>query len=130
MRLPAMGLTLPWQLVAAQEPGPIYFLGSAVEDLLSARDEAQNEKKRAQETTVRTGRLSRMSIRRAGESLCIYLWFCVKSTTVRGDFAVVQYDDSPSSFDTTSYYRTDERKGRFATQLSVPQHFERRGQRR
>jgi hypothetical protein len=29
MRLPATGLTLPWQLVAAQEPGPMYFTGSA-----------------------------------------------------------------------------------------------------
>ena len=26
--LPATGLTLPWQLVAAQEPGPMYFTGS------------------------------------------------------------------------------------------------------
>src|SRR2546421_11347322 len=63
----------------------MYFIGSATEDLLSARDEAQNEKNRTQETTVRTERVSRMSIRRAGESLCIYLWFRVKSTTVRGD---------------------------------------------
>jgi hypothetical protein len=30
MRLPATGLTLPWQLVAAQEPGPRYFCGSVV----------------------------------------------------------------------------------------------------
>lgn len=30
MRLPAIGLTLPWQLVAAQEPGPMYFTGSLV----------------------------------------------------------------------------------------------------
>src|SRR5215469_14097673 len=27
-RLSATGLTLPWQLVAAQEPGPMYFCGS------------------------------------------------------------------------------------------------------
>src|SRR3989442_14658536 len=27
MRLPATGRTLPWQLVAAHEPGPIYFRG-------------------------------------------------------------------------------------------------------
>ena len=31
MRLPATGLTLPWQLVAAQEPGPMYFAGSPFE---------------------------------------------------------------------------------------------------
>src|SRR5580704_4960569 len=31
MRLPATGLTLPWQLVAAQEPGPMYFTGSTFE---------------------------------------------------------------------------------------------------
>src|ERR1700688_2486794 len=31
MRLPATGLTLPWQLVAAQEPGPMYFTGSPFE---------------------------------------------------------------------------------------------------
>jgi hypothetical protein len=30
MRLPAMGFTLPWQLVAAQEPGPMYLIGSGV----------------------------------------------------------------------------------------------------
>ena len=30
MRLPATGFTLPWQLVAAQDPGPIYFPGSGV----------------------------------------------------------------------------------------------------
>jgi len=30
MRLPTTGFTLPWQLVAAQEPGPIYLAGSAV----------------------------------------------------------------------------------------------------
>jgi len=28
IRLSATGFTLPWQLVAAQEPGPIYFCGS------------------------------------------------------------------------------------------------------
>lgn len=31
MRLPATGFTLPWQLVAAQEPGPMYFTGSPFE---------------------------------------------------------------------------------------------------
>ena len=91
-----MGLTLPWQLVAAQEPGPIYFIGSEALDLLSARDEAHNEKNRAQMAAVITGRFRRMSIRRAGESLCIYLWFRAKSTTVRGEFAVLQRDDSPA----------------------------------
>jgi len=25
-----MGFTLPWQLVAAQEPGPMYLIGSGV----------------------------------------------------------------------------------------------------
>lgn len=28
IRLPATGLTLPWQLVAAHEPGPMYLLVS------------------------------------------------------------------------------------------------------
>src|SRR5213078_4753726 len=28
IRLPAMGLTLPWQLVAAHDPGPMYLTGS------------------------------------------------------------------------------------------------------
>src|SRR5271155_4623738 len=28
IRLPAIGLMLPWQLVAAHEPGPMYFIGS------------------------------------------------------------------------------------------------------
>jgi hypothetical protein len=31
MRLSATGFTLPWQLVAAHEPGPIYFCGSLVD---------------------------------------------------------------------------------------------------
>jgi hypothetical protein len=31
MRLSATGFTLPWQLVAAHEPGPMYFCGSAVD---------------------------------------------------------------------------------------------------
>src|SRR4029077_7679537 len=30
MRLSETGFTLPWQLVAAQEPGPMYFCGSAM----------------------------------------------------------------------------------------------------
>src|SRR3974390_3313725 len=30
IRLPATGLTLPWQLVAAHEPGPMYLIGSGV----------------------------------------------------------------------------------------------------
>jgi hypothetical protein len=30
MRLPATGFTLPWQLVAAQEPGPMYLDCSGV----------------------------------------------------------------------------------------------------
>jgi hypothetical protein len=33
IRLPATGLTLPWQLVAAQEPGPIYLTGSPLESV-------------------------------------------------------------------------------------------------
>ena len=36
MRLPITGLTLPWQLVAAQDPGPIYFTGSPLESGSSA----------------------------------------------------------------------------------------------
>src|SRR5882672_5173922 len=36
------------------------------------------------------GRLCSVSIRRAGESLCIYLWFRVKSTAVRSEFAIQQ----------------------------------------
>jgi hypothetical protein len=31
MRLSATGFTLPWQLVAAHEPGPIYFCGSPLD---------------------------------------------------------------------------------------------------
>src|SRR5580700_10816646 len=36
MRLPATGVTLPWQLVAAQEPGPMYFTGSPFESLFES----------------------------------------------------------------------------------------------
>ena len=43
MRLPATGLTLPWQLVAAQEPGPIYFTGSLESlDVEAAAEEMRN----------------------------------------------------------------------------------------
>src|SRR5580704_7450522 len=39
-RLPATGLTLPWQLVAAQEPGPMYFTGSPFESAFDAAFES------------------------------------------------------------------------------------------
>ena len=41
-RLPAIGFTLPWQLVAAQEPGPMYFMGSGV----SAEEETEAEQQK------------------------------------------------------------------------------------
>jgi len=57
MRLPAIGFTLPWQLVAAQEPGPMYFVGSADEFFVSARNNPQNSAKKAQLAAVAMGRL-------------------------------------------------------------------------
>ena len=38
-----MGFTLPWQLVAAQEPGPMYLIGSGV----STEEEAEAEQKKS-----------------------------------------------------------------------------------
>jgi hypothetical protein len=37
-----MGFTLPWQLVAAHEPGPMYLMGSGV----STDEEAEAEQKK------------------------------------------------------------------------------------
>src|SRR5437868_11677075 len=37
IRLPATGFTLPWQLVAAHDPGPIYFCCSALDFADSAK---------------------------------------------------------------------------------------------
>ena len=44
MRLPATGFTLPWQLVAAQEPGPMYLDGSGVSVEADRAGNKQNDK--------------------------------------------------------------------------------------
>src|SRR5258707_15884577 len=48
MRLSATGFTLPWQLVAAQDPGPIYFCGSPPPFSVFAKGLKENAKKDAQ----------------------------------------------------------------------------------
>lgn len=52
MRLPGTGLTLPWQLVAAQDPGPMYLMGSGV----SVAERAAQVKESKQAATKRAGR--------------------------------------------------------------------------
>jgi hypothetical protein len=51
MRLPATGFTLPWQLVAAHEPGPMYLTGSGV----SAEEEAEVEQKEMATARIKAG---------------------------------------------------------------------------
>src|SRR5262245_27883337 len=58
MRLPAVGLTLPWQLVAAQEPGPIYLPGS-----FWARAENRGASNKTQNTSAGQRGVSALSIR-------------------------------------------------------------------
>jgi hypothetical protein len=50
MRLPATGFTLPWQLVAAQEPGPMYFDGSGV----SVEADRAGSRQKHKAVTIRT----------------------------------------------------------------------------
>jgi hypothetical protein len=62
IRLPATGLTLPWQLVAEQEPGPMYLTGS----LESVEGEAAAEETRsraAERSARRERRLWRSSMK-------------------------------------------------------------------
>ncbi len=51
MRLPATGFTLPWQLVAAQEPGPMYLDCSGV----SLEAELAGIKQKHRAARIRTG---------------------------------------------------------------------------
>src|SRR5215471_13950136 len=53
MRLPATGFTLPWQLVAAQEPGPMYLAGSA----LSVEAERAGSRQKQKAAKTRAARL-------------------------------------------------------------------------
>jgi len=59
MRLSARGLTLPWQLVELQEPGPVYLEESAGGFL--ARDEFGNAKKIAPSQTTAHGSVKRLA---------------------------------------------------------------------
>src|SRR5882757_9683059 len=67
MRLPAMGFTLPWQLVAAQEPGPMYLLGS-----FCAESNAGRATNNAQRITGSPQELEVSRIRSIGETVCLY----------------------------------------------------------
>src|SRR5579859_3034302 len=60
----------------------MYFMGSAEEVFVCARSGLQNRARDTQRAAITIGRLCRVGIRRAEESLCIYLSFCVKSTTL------------------------------------------------
>jgi hypothetical protein len=51
MRLPATGFTLPWQLVAAQEPGPMYLDASGV----SVEAERADSKQKHSAAKIRAG---------------------------------------------------------------------------
>jgi len=54
IRLPAIGFTLPWQLVAAHEPGPMYLLGCVCAERKtgSAMNETQKTTRCMQELKV------------------------------------------------------------------------------
>src|SRR5229473_2250002 len=67
MRLPVMGFTLPWQLVAAQEPGPMYLL-----DSFCAARNAGRAIYSAQRTTRSMQEFEVSRIRSTGESVCLY----------------------------------------------------------
>src|SRR6266446_5514580 len=71
MRLPATGFTLPWQLVAAQEPGPMYLLGSFCAE--SAAGIVSNDAHRIKRW-IRV--LDAWRIQCAGESVCLYRLRC------------------------------------------------------
>src|SRR5580704_8112335 len=75
MRLPAMGFTLPWQLVAAQEPGPMYLIGSGV----SADEEAEAEQKKSgmarTSASQRRVNLEWVLIRGKSEKFCTLISF-------------------------------------------------------
>src|SRR5256886_10122358 len=67
IRLPAMGFTLPWQLVAAQEPGPMYLM-----DSFCAESSAGRVMNDAHKTTRSMQELEASRIRCAAESVCLY----------------------------------------------------------
>src|SRR5258708_28263539 len=68
IRLPTMGFTLPWQLVAAHEPGPRYLMGS-----FSAASSAGIVINHANKTTRSMQELEASRILCAAEAVCLYL---------------------------------------------------------
>src|SRR5215813_2596245 len=92
MRLSVTGFTLPWQAVAAHEPGPMYF-ASVASDFCAFAAEA-NPAQAAKRTRV-NGRMSRAvnCIAAKGEIfrmnalrvLLFYLWKNKESTTAKRD---------------------------------------------
>jgi hypothetical protein len=76
MRLPATGLTLPWQLVAAQEPGPMYLMGSSCAESGTAFATRNTHKTRRKDQG-----LEELCIQYAGLILFAYIvWRGAKST--------------------------------------------------
>src|SRR5580704_7067020 len=67
MRLPATGLTLPWQLVAAQAPGPMYLMGSL--ESLFAEAGTVETKKHAPRKSARRERWLRQSNMKCGREV-------------------------------------------------------------
>jgi NADH:ubiquinone oxidoreductase subunit E len=67
MRLPATGFTLPWQLVDAQDPGPMYLLES-----FCAKSTAGIVSNDTQTIMRWMEVLEAWLIQRAGESVCLY----------------------------------------------------------
>src|SRR6266481_2523724 len=67
MRLPVMGFTLPWQLVAAQEPGPMYLLNS-----FCAARTAGRAIYSTQRTTRSMQEFEVSRTRSSGEPVCLY----------------------------------------------------------
>src|SRR5579885_1548316 len=88
MRLSGTGFTLPCQLVAAHDPGPMYLMGCwagevALRDCPPCAQFTKNTS-RASTHNLKSARnpLDHLSIRVAGriESSRLYLWRCAKST--------------------------------------------------
>src|SRR5882724_11712806 len=67
IRLLATDFTLPWQLVAAHEPGPMYLL-----DSFCAESTAGRTRNHAHRITRWMEELDARRIRCAGESVCLY----------------------------------------------------------
>jgi hypothetical protein len=70
IRLPRTGLMLPWQLVAAQEPGPMYLPGSF--SAARRKDGIRRTEQRISRLMEEMEEIDESRIRCADESVCLY----------------------------------------------------------